>query len=382
MEDELQYVYTNPEGRMIFTPVYKKYQKYFFDQVLDNSNLKMAFGEFRDTGVYERYMQNIAQFSAAKNMAETRLMQSELFDGHKIKSFDKFHKDVADIVQVQQETWLRVEYETCRRNVVAGSAFATMQDNVEAFPYWIWEGRMDKRERPDHVAMEGKVFRIGDPNGDKCFPPADWNCRCRGVPIDDMYLQEKNFKVSTPAEAKRLMEENVAENFRYNPAIQGPMPKEHSYFDVFPNANHGDADTFGLENLGGPSRHAATLAGKRLQYIIEMVHDWRRDYHVDNRHNLVFQNKATFANVRLTDATITEIAKYPMGMEQLPKAIEHPTEIWGTWEDTSAQMVVLRTYILVGKTNYVVNTRDGKVVNAFAASSRQVNKLRKGVILY
>ena len=384
-EEELRYIYANPTGTRIFTPIYNEYKKYFFNQVLEHTPLKTVFTEYRETGVYERYMLNLAQFSAAKNAAEAAIMQTELFaPGGKLKSFQRFKKDIADldIVHIENEVHMRVEYETCRRNVISGTQWARMEENADLYPYWIWEGVLDRRERPEHVAMEGKVFRIGDPYGDKMFPPSGWNCRCRGVPIDDMYLQEKHFRPSTPAEAKKLMEENVPANFRYNAAKQGPLPNDHSYFQVLPNANAANANMFGLGSLEDGKKHLLTLAGKGLAYVVELVHGWRRDHHVDNRHNIVFQNKATYTNVRLTETAIHDISKYPGGMDQLPAAIQHPTEIWSQWDDVQDQRVVLRTYIKMGSTPYVVTTRDGKVDNAFAISKQQVDNFRKGVILY
>lgn len=327
-------------------------------------------------------MTNTAQFSAAKNLSETKLMQDEVFGPNgKIKSFQRFEKDVADVVDIQQKTWLRVEYETCRRNAISGSAFSQMQESASAYPYWVYITRHDAKVRPEHAEMEGKVFEIGDRAGDECFPPGDWNCRCHGEPVDDAYLQENGKTVNRGAESIKLRDENIASNFRYNPANQGPMPNDHSYFDLFPSANSGNANLFGLDPLQGGGAHLSAFAGHSLRYIVEMVHDWRREHHVDGKHNIVIQNAATWTNVRLSDTAIHRISKHPKGMDLLPAAIENPTEIWSTWEDAKDQRVVLRNYILAGKSAYIVQTRDGIVVDAFASSLRLANKYRKGVIL-
>lgn len=362
--------------------MYEMYNELFFGEVLEKTGIKMAFKEFRSTGIYERYMLNVAQFSAAKNEAETRLMQDQVFDGGRMKSFDQFSKDVdnLDIVHIENEVHLRVEYETCRRNVVQGAVFSKYQEDADLYPYWVWRGRMDMRERPEHVEMEGQVFRIGDKASDQCFPPADWNCRCRGENVDDLYLQENGKFVNSPEQAAVLRDKHVAENFRYNAAIQGPMPNNHSYFEVNPNANANDHKTFGLEDLGGDV-HLHTFAGRGLQYTMALIHEWRRTFHVDARHNIVFQNKDTYTNVRLSDTVISIISKHPRGLDQLPKTIAEPTEIWSAWENIKDQRVTLRNYILAGKVCYIVQTRDGLIANAFAVSRKQANKFRKGVIL-
>lgn len=349
--------------------------------MLENTGIQVAFEEFRDTGIYERYMLNTAQFSAAKSFSEAKIMQSEVFDGQRLKSFQEFSKDVNEIVDIQQQTWLRVEYDTCRKNAIAGSRWAQMMEGAALYPYWVWRGRMDKRERPEHVEMEGKVFRKGDPAGDKCFPPADWNCRCEGEDVDDLYLEENKVQPATPDEARELLDQHVAENFRYNPAQQGPLPNEHSYFDLFDNANMGSAKLFGLDDPEKLRALRDQFAGNNLRYIMEMVSDWRRKYHVDSKHNIVFQNKATWTNVRLGDTAVHEIAKHSRLMENLPATIQHPTEIWSSWEDPGSQRVVLRNYIKMGKSCYVVQTRDGRVTNAFAIARTNVKKYRRGVIV-
>lgn len=340
-----------------------------------------VFGEFRDTGIFERYMLNTAQFSAAKSFSEGKLLQDAVFDGSRVRSYQEFEKTAQEITDINQKTWLRVEYETSRRNAISGSKFAQMQQDADLYPYWIYKGRMDARERPDHVAMEGKIFRIGDPSGDACFPPNDWNCRCVGDPIDGDYLKDNNVRYQTNDEAKGLLEENVDEQFRYNPAIQGPLPNEHSYFDTFPNANKGNSDLF---DLGQPDsdRHLTGLkASHDMRYLMETVSEWRRTYHVDQHHNLVFQNQATFSNVRMTDGVISKILRHPTGFHNLPETIENPSEIWATWEDMDIQRVVMRNYLLFGRICYMVKTVDGRVTDALAVSSGGINKYRRGLIL-
>ena len=379
-EEEKKYIYKNGKGKYIFTPIYEKYNELFFDQVIENMGITVAYNAFKDTAIYERYMLNTLQFSAAKSASEAKLMQSELFDGDKVKSYDKFSKDVEDIAHVTQETWLRVEYETARRQTVAGAQFASMQEDADLYPYWVYRGVMDDREREEHVELEGQVFRIGDPDGDAVFPPDDFNCRCTGDPVDDQYLDENKLTVNTNEQAAALLKEHVAPEFQYNAAVQGPMPNDSSYADVFHSANDGNAEYFGLPDPDDETELTG-LAAKGLQHILAVVMEWRRDYHVDQMHNIVFQNKKTLTNVRLADSTIHEIAKHSRGFENIPATIEKADEIWMHWENPKEQRVVLRNYLLFGRSCYMVKTKDGKIIDAFAVSRRGINKYRKGVIV-
>lgn len=343
--------------------------------------IKVAFETLKDTGIYERFMLNAAQFSAAKSASEARLMQDQLFEGDKVKSFGDFSKDVKEITQVMQETWLRVEYETCRRQTVMGSAFAAMQEDADLYPYWVYKGVMDDREREEHVELEDQVFRIGDPEGDDVFPPNDFNCRCSGEQVDDQYLEENKLTVNTNEQAGALLREHVAPDFQYNSAVQGPMPNDSSYADVFHSANEGNADFFGLPDVDEDNALEGLAAPKRMVYVLNIIHDWKRDYKVDTKHNIVFQNRTTLTNVRLSDPVIHKIAGHSKGFENIPRAVEHPSEIWSSWEDPAKQRVTLRNYILFGRMCYVVQTKDGKITDSFAVSRRGVKKYRKGVIV-
>ena len=52
-----------------------------------------------------------------------------------------------------------------------------------------------------------------------------------------------------------------------------------------------------------------------------------------------------------------------------------------SWEDSTNQNVVVRNYIKFGKSSFIVQTRDGVIIDAFAVSIRGANKFRKGLIL-
>jgi hypothetical protein len=122
---------------------------------------------------------------------------------------------------------------------------------------------------------------------------------------------------------------------------------------------------------------------KRLSHIMAVIQAWREKYHVDkNSHDIIFQNRETFANVRFTNNSLNAIREHPKGFENIPDAIAHPHEIWSRWENAGDQKIVIRTYLLFGKGfAYVVITKKGHIDDALALSSRSVEKYRKGVIL-
>ena len=113
---------------------------------------------------------------------------------------------------------------------------------------------------------------------------------------------------------------------------------------------------------------------------LEIFNEWKKVYHVNNEGDVVFQNKDFMFNVRFTDNSLHYIHKNSRGMENIPKTVIEPDEVWGVWQNVSTQIEVLLNYILVeGKTAYIVQTRKGIIENAFL--TKNVNKYRVGVVL-
>jgi hypothetical protein len=206
------------------------------------------------------------------------------------------------------------------------------------------------------------------------------NCRCEGESVDDDYLGEKGLKPATSEEINKFLDEDVDEQFRSNPAVDGSLPSTGSYFDVMGSANEGNAGMFGMDDIDDDTQLEG-LAAKGLHYLLEIVNDWRDNEPVNKKGDIIFQNKELFTNVRFTSNSLHVVQKHSRGFENIPAAVKQPDEVWSTWEDVNKQRVVLRNYIKFGKTSYVVQTRDGIVIDAFAVSNRAANKYRKGVIL-
>lgn len=176
-------------------------------------------------------MLNTAQFSSAKTADVGKKLQAAVFTEDKtVKSYSRYYKDAEKITDIVNNTWLRTERDLCVRQSVQAESFLRMQADADLYPYWVYSGAMDDREREEHEELEGKIFRIGDPDSDACFPPNGWNCRCSGESTDEG-------KPLTSHEAKEFLNKEVDKDFRYNAAIQGPMPNTGGYFEDIKNAN-------------------------------------------------------------------------------------------------------------------------------------------------
>ena|ERR1035437_3701138 len=123
------------------------------------------------------------------------------------------------------------------------------------------------------------------------------------------------------------------------------------------------------------------MNNQKLSHFLNTVNDWRNDYHTNKKGEIVFQNEHLLTNVRLSDLGIHKIQNHFEGFENIPKTISEPNEVWSLWDDPKKQRDVLRNYITFGKKNYIVQTKDGVITDAFLATNTTTEKYRKGVIL-
>jgi SPP1 gp7 family putative phage head morphogenesis protein len=384
-DEEAQFVWRNRKGKLIYTPVYMIYKDNFFQPIIDQTALETTFEQFGDTAVFERWMANAAQFAAAKAAGENELLKkaASMFEDDKVRGYQRYKPIAEEICQRSKDTWLRVEYDTARGNAVSAAQFGRFVENKDLYPYWVYKGVMDARERPEHVALEGMVFRIGDPYGDAVHPKNDWNCRCDAINVDDRFLKENNRQPATEAQSKELLEKYVDEQFRFNSYNQGMLPNDrHSYFEAMGSANEGDFERFNLSptrDLGKGDLEG--LAAIDLHKVVNYVTKWEKTEHTKGNGEIVFQNKRLYTNVIWNNLSLHQVGRHARGVENLPATIADPDEVWTSWADAENQRVTKRVYLKFGKTSYLVQTTDGIIQDAFAVSAAAADRYRKGVII-
>lgn len=62
----------------------------------------------------------------------------------------------------------------------------------ESFPLWRYVAILDSATRPEHRALNGKIFRVGEGP----YPPIDYNCRCSAQHLHELEVGEQNLKPS------------------------------------------------------------------------------------------------------------------------------------------------------------------------------------------
>jgi SPP1 gp7 family putative phage head morphogenesis protein len=91
---------------------------------------------------------------------------------------------------------LRVIYRTNMRTSYASGRWARIVRNKKAFPLLRYVSVLDGRERAEHRAWHNTVLPVDHVWWETHYPPCDWGCRCRAVPLNQRMLDKKKLTVT------------------------------------------------------------------------------------------------------------------------------------------------------------------------------------------
>lgn len=189
--------------------------------LLMDSGIKETFKNFENTDWFERYTHNVYSFAAEKDLTETEILREYAKES---KSYQEFKSKAKELTSLNRTTWLETEIETISTSLEMGEVWKQMESNRIKEPNWKYQTMRDNRVRPEHAALEGKIFRIGDPQGDSVFPPNGYLCRCRSTTLSDSYITSNNLVVSKGSDYLDALDskgKNIIDpDFRYNPSKQ------------------------------------------------------------------------------------------------------------------------------------------------------------------
>jgi SPP1 gp7 family putative phage head morphogenesis protein len=147
-------------------------------------------------------------FEFAESKTEARLATfSELLinkDKAQIRSFEEFKREASRITENFNGTWLETEYNLSVATGQTSAAYLRAmadKDTVTSFVQYQTAG--DSKVRPEHAALNGKIFSLDDKEAMKLWPPNSYNCRCEMV----QYTGRTEGKVTSGNAARKLLGE-------------------------------------------------------------------------------------------------------------------------------------------------------------------------------
>ena len=90
-------------------------------------------------------------------------------------------------------------------------------DAMKVYPYVRYHARTDRRCRPEHAQLDGRIFRKDDPFLSTHTPPWDFNCRCWLEEIDEQEAGETPDLIQPPTPADKVTVDTKS-GFSFDPA--------------------------------------------------------------------------------------------------------------------------------------------------------------------
>ena len=92
---------------------------------------------------------------------------------------------------------LKTIYRTNIQTSYMTGRYKTQVENTDNRPYWQYVAVMDRRTRPSHRILNGRVFRFDDPFWNDFYPPNGWGCRCRVRALSNSNIKDRNLDVDS-----------------------------------------------------------------------------------------------------------------------------------------------------------------------------------------
>jgi SPP1 gp7 family putative phage head morphogenesis protein len=94
--------------------------------------------------------------------------------------------------------------------------YKQLQEVKQSRPYWMYVAVMDSATRPDHAAMNGKIYHADHPFWDQWYPPNGFRCRCYVRTLSARQMKKLGLKEETSGVGIK-----PDKGFDYNPGQTG-----------------------------------------------------------------------------------------------------------------------------------------------------------------
>ncbi len=303
----------------------------------------------------------------------------------------------------------RVIYETNLRTAHQAGRLKQMRDPdvVKLRPYWRYvhgEIREPKNPRPEHMALDGKVFMHDDPIWDVIYPPNGWRCSCGVGTVSKAGLKRlgktgpdttpklKMRKVQDPVTGEEIkVPEGIDFGWGYAPGDsweRGLVPREYQKPLSLEESELPGPVLPDLDELSRPFKKGVLPEGKDDEYYVRScLEQFGADIgkavvHRDPVGQAIVVSDQLFKNAD----GFWKSNKRGRGrqMMRLAETIFDPDEIWVNWQiiPKTGEVRLVRNYLrwnsALGALSVFKWTKDGwDGVTIFDPRSGRGNKPRK-----
>lgn len=148
-----------------------------------SNRMKIAYDAV-DHAVLQSMEYNLFHFSYARGMSELQELNQLLIDKDKleIRSYSDFKQQAKPLLSKLNDQWLKTEYNhtwAVSQNASAFQAHWREKDTVTKFIQYQTSG--GNNVRPVHQLLDGKIFKIDDPEARRLYPPNGYGCVCEFI---------------------------------------------------------------------------------------------------------------------------------------------------------------------------------------------------------
>jgi SPP1 gp7 family putative phage head morphogenesis protein len=143
-------------------------------------------------------------------------------------------------------------YRTNMQSAYMAGRYQAMVAQASSRPYWEYVAVMDRRTRPAHAAMNGRIFRFDDAGWQSFYPPCGYGCRCRVRSHSQRDIERKGLPVSSSDGKLRQVDVPLRDGLtarvtRYQDAGMG----QPGYMQPDPGFDHNPAMSTWMPRLAG-----------------------------------------------------------------------------------------------------------------------------------
>src|SRR5690606_10905975 len=189
----------------------EKLWKFYNDKLSKGVDVGWNDGfEIDDKPLVNSLKKSIAEFSAFKETAFRKDLESLLIKDGKLTPWSEFKKEAMKVSGDYNAKWLETEYHQTVANANMAAKWKDFENNVDLYPNVKLVSVRDARVRPEHKVLDGTIRPYNDPFWNIYTPPLDWGCRCHVEQTDE-----------EPTEVKGRIQTKIA--FENNPATSGKI---------------------------------------------------------------------------------------------------------------------------------------------------------------